>query len=115
MSQPPLPSLPPIPGAPGLPPLPELAKPPANAAMPIGSTETQSLLQMLSMVEAVAFASICSCIATNRLLLDKKIISTTEFAREVDDHAKIMAETILKDRDTDSFFQTIDLMKGLAE
>lgn len=101
MSHPPLP--PPPENSAGKPSLPPLPKP-----MP-------QLPQSLEMLESVAFAAICSCVVTNRLLMKKGLITSAEYAADLDENAKIMKETILFDRSTLNFDETIRLLKGASQ
>lgn len=86
---------------------------PADSSPEAVSTQTIPQIQRsLAMVEAVAFAAISSCIVTNRLLLKKGLITAEEFSTDLEENAKIMAETILPDGDVANFFETIRLLKG---
>lgn len=71
--------------------------------------------QSTNMLESVAFAAICSCIVTSRLLLKKGLITPEEYAVDIDENAKLLAETILFDRDTEHFFEAIRLLREAAK
>lgn len=78
-------------------------------------TPPPGMPQSPEMLESVAFAAMCSCIVTSRLLLKKGLITPEEYAADLDENAKLMAETILYDRDTRNFFEAIRLLRESAK
>ena len=62
--------------------------------------------------EAVAAATLCSCAATNKLLLQKGIITSDEYVAALDVFADKLLKSVYSDYDISGFSAALALLKG---
>ncbi len=68
----------------------------------------------IDFAEAVAVAGLCSCAATNKLLLEKGVITNDEYAKSLDFFAQKMLSNVYSESDATGFQIAINLLKVFA-
>lgn len=59
-------------------------------------------------------AALCSCAATNRVLLDKGIITSDEYKNALDSYSEKMQKNVFSEDDATSFLAAISLLKAFT-